>query len=108
QVDILVLELGANDGLRGIDLSVTKQNLQSIIDRTKAKNPNVEIVIAGMQVPPNLGEQYTNQFRAMFPTLAASNDAKLIPFLLEGVAGDASLNLPDGIHPNPEGHTILA
>lgn len=107
-IDILVLELGANDGLRGIDLSVTKQNLQKIIDQTKNKNPNVKIVVAGMQVPPNLGDSYTKQFREIFPSLAKSNNATLIPFLLEGVAGDPSLNLPDGIHPNVAGHSILA
>jgi acyl-CoA thioesterase-1 len=107
-VDILVLELGANDGLRGIDLSVTVQNLQGIIDRTKEKYPSVKIVIAGMQVPPNLGESYTKEFREMFPKLAAQNDAYLIPFILEGVAGESALNLPDGIHPTADGHKILA
>lgn len=108
QVDILVLELGANDGLRGIDLSVTEKNLQGIIDQTKAKYPNVKVVVAGMQVPPNLGEQYTTRFREIFPKLARQNNAALIPFILEGVAGEPSLNLPDGIHPTPEGHRILA
>ncbi|HAC15639.1 MAG TPA: arylesterase [Bacteroidetes bacterium] len=108
QIDILVLELGANDGLRGIDLAVTKQNLQKIIDQAKAKNPKLKVVIAGMQVPPNLGDAYTKQFREIFPALAKSNNATLIPFLLEGVAGNSSLNLPDGIHPNVSGHTILA
>jgi acyl-CoA thioesterase-1 len=107
-VDILVLELGANDGLRGIDLSVTEKNLQGIIDQTKAKYPNVKVVIAGMQVPPNLGEQYTTRFREIFPKLARQNNAALIPFILEGVAGEPSLNLPDGIHPTAEGHRILA
>lgn len=107
-VDILVLELGANDGLRGIDLSVTEKNLQGIIDQTKAKYPNVKVVVAGMQVPPNLGEQYTTRFREIFPKLARQNNAALIPFILEGVAGEPSLNLPDGIHPTPEGHRILA
>ena len=107
-IDILVLELGANDGLRGIDLTVTKENLQKIIDETKIKNPDVKIVVAGMQVPPNLGETYTKQFRELFPSLAKSNNATLIPFLLEGVAGEPSLNLPDGIHPNAAGHSILA
>jgi acyl-CoA thioesterase I len=107
-VDILVLELGANDGLRGIDLSVTEKNLQGIIDQTKAKYPNVKVVVAGMQVPPNLGVQYTTRFREMFPKLAKQNNAVLIPFILEGVAGEPSLNLPDGIHPTPAGHRILA
>ncbi len=108
KIDILVLELGANDGLRGLPLEQTRKNLQSIIDKTRAKNPNVQIVIAGMQVPPNLGEDYANGFRKIFPDLAKTNNAVLIPFLLEGVAGDKSLNLPDGIHPNPEGHQIVA
>jgi len=107
-VDVLVLELGANDGLRGLPLSQTRSNLQSIIDKTKAKYPDVQIVIAGMEVPPNLGTEYTSEFRKIFPELAKKNDAILIPFLLDGVAGNESLNLPDGIHPNPEGHKIVA
>ena len=108
KVDILILELGANDGLRGIDLESTKHNLQSIIDRTKSRYPDCKIVIAGMMVPPNLGPEYTNRFRSIFQELANENDAALIPFLLEGVAGRPELNLPDGIHPTPEGHKILA
>jgi acyl-CoA thioesterase I len=108
KVDIMVLELGANDGLRGIDLAVTRQNLQQIIDRTKASNPDVIIIIAGMQVPPNLGETYTRQFREMFAELANKNKAPLIPFILQGVAGEPSLNLSDGIHPNADGQKILA
>lgn len=108
KVDILVLELGANDGLRGIDLSVTKSNLQQIIDKAREANPTVKIIIAGMQVPPNLGQTYTNEFRQIFPDLAKKNNAKLIPFILEGVAGEPTLNLSDGIHPNIEGQKILA
>ncbi len=108
RVDVLVLELGANDGLRGIDLSTTKANLQGIIDKVKARNPRVKIVIAGMMVPPNLGKDYTRQFQQMYPELAKSNSAVLIPFLLEGVAGEASLNLPDGIHPTAEGHKLIS
>lgn len=108
KVDVLVLELGANDALRGIDLAVTKSNLQQIIDRTRQANPNVIIIVAGMQVPPNLGQNYTNEFRQMFPDLAKKNNAKLIPFILEGVAGEPRLNLSDGIHPNVEGQKILA
>ena len=107
-VDVFVLELGANDGLRGLPLDQTKANLQAIIDKVRAKNKNVKIVIAGMMVPPNLGEEYTDQFRSIFPKLAKENNAALIPFLLEGVAGDERLNLADGIHPNPEGHQIVA
>lgn len=107
-VDIFILELGANDGLRGLPIKQTHENLQQIIDKVKSKNPEVEIIIAGMMVPPNLGEEYTSKFRAIFPSLAKTNNAVLIPFLLDGVAGDESLNLPDGIHPNPEGHKIVA
>ncbi len=107
-VDIFILELGANDGLRGLPLDQTEKNLQLIIDAVKKENPTVEIVIAGMMVPPNLGKEYTNRFKSIFPKLAKSNNAKLIPFLLDGVAGDETLNLADGIHPNPEGHKIVA
>ncbi len=107
-VDVLFLELGANDGLRGIPLELTKQNLQAIIDRVRAKNPAVKIVIAGMMVPPNLGVEYTRAFRAIFPDLAKRNQAALVPFLLEGVGGVPELNLPDGIHPTAAGHRIVA
>ena len=107
-VDIFVLELGANDGLRGLPLEQTRKNLQGIIDKVKRKFPGVKIVIAGMMVPPNLGNDYTKEFQAIFPALAKKNQATLIPFLLEGVAGIENLNLPDGIHPNAEGHQIVA
>lgn len=107
-VDIFVLELGANDGLRGLPVEQTKKNLQAIIDKVKAKNPNVKIVIAGMMVPPNMGPDYSAQFQKIFPELARRNDAALVPFLLEDVAGIKTLNLADGIHPNPEGHQIVA
>lgn len=107
-VDVFVLELGANDGLRGLPLDQTKRNLQAIIDKVKAKNPDVKIVIAGMLVPPNLGPEYTSSFRKIFPELAKKNNATLIPFLLEEVAGYEKLNLSDGIHPNQEGHKIVA
>lgn len=108
KVHVLVLELGANDGLRGIAPKVTRQNLQAIIDRTKEQNPNVKVVLAGMQMPPNLGGDYASRFRAIFPDLAKKNDALLIPFLLEGVGGVRELNLPDGIHPDAEGHKVVA
>lgn len=108
RVDVLVLELGGNDGLRGIDLASTRANLQGIIDKVKAKNPRVKIVIAGMMVPPNLGQDYTRRFQQMYPELARANQAALIPFLLEGVAGDSKLNLPDGIHPTAEGHKLIS
>lgn len=107
-VDVFVLELGANDGLRGLPLDQTRKNLQGIIDKVKAKNPDAEIIIAGMMVPPNLGKAYTDEFKSIFPDLARKNKATLIPFLLEGVAGHSNLNLADGIHPNVEGHEIVA
>ncbi len=106
-IDILVLALGANDGLRGISPDVTIENLQAIIDKVKKKNPAVKVIIAGMEAPPNMGEEYTSRFRNIFKSLAGKNDADLIPFLLEGVAGIKSLNLPDGIHPTAEGQQIL-
>ncbi len=107
-IDVFVLELGANDGLRGLPLDQTKKNLQSIIDKVKIKNPNVKILITGMMVPPNMGNAYTSQFTAIFPELAKKNNATLMPFLLEGVAGNEKLNQADGIHPNIEGHKIVA
>ena len=107
-IDVFVLELGANDGLRGLPLEQTQKNLQQIIDRVKAKFPNVKIVIAGMMVPPNMGPEYTTKFRKIFPDLAKKNNATLIPFLLQDVAGNEKLNIEDGIHPNPEGHKIVA
>ncbi len=107
-VDVFVLELGANDGLRGLPLDATKRNLQEIIDRVKAKSPSTKIVLAGMMVPPNMGEDYSVQFVKIYPELAQKNKALLIPFLLERVAGIPGLNLEDGIHPNIEGHQIVA
>ncbi len=107
KVDVFVLELGANDGLRGIPLDQTKKNLQDIIDYVKKKNPETQIVLAGMQIPPNMGPEYTQEFRTIFPELAEKNDIPLIPFLLDGVAGIRELNLEDGIHPTPEGHKIV-
>lgn len=107
-IDIFVLELGGNDGLRGLPLAQTKKNLQAIIDKVKAKYPKVKIVVVGMMVPPNMGTDYTTQFKAIFPELAKKNNATLMPFLLEGVGGNEKLNLPDGIHPNSEGHKIVA
>ena len=107
-VDIFVLELGGNDGLRGIPVEETKKNLQEIIDKVRGKYPSVKIIIAGMQIPPNMGQRYTTAFRNIFPALAEKNNAALIPFLLEGVGGEAAFNLEDGIHPTPEGHRILA
>ena len=107
-VDVFVLELGANDGLRGIPVNETKKNLQTIIDKVKQKYPDVILVLAGMQVPPNMGAEYSKEFREIFPELAQKNDMILIPFLLEGVGGERDLNQADGIHPTAEGHEILA
>lgn len=107
-VDVFVLELGANDGLRGVPLQETRQNLQQIIDKVREKNPDVEIILAGMQIPPNLGKDYTTGFREIFPELAEQNNVHLIPFLLEGVAGNPELNQGDGIHPTAEGYEIVA
>jgi len=107
-VDVLLLELGANDGLRGIPLESTKANLQGIIDKTLEHSPQARIVIAGMMVPPNLGPIYTERFRSLFSELALENEVPLIPFLLRDVAGKRELNLDDGIHPNPQGHELVA
>lgn len=107
-VDIFVLELGANDGLRGLPLADTRKNLQAIIDSVKKKNPGAQIVLAGMMVPPNMGPDYAAGFQKIFPEVAKKNNAKLIPFLLQGVAGNEKLNNADGIHPNVEGHKIVA
>jgi acyl-CoA thioesterase I len=107
-VDVFFLELGANDGLRGVPVAETKKNLQSIVDKVKAKYPKAKLVLAGMQIPPNMGEQYSKEFRDMFPKLAEENDMTLIPFLLEGVGGEVKLNQEDGIHPTAEGHRIIA
>jgi acyl-CoA thioesterase-1 len=108
RVDILLLELGANDGLRGISLDSTRKNLQHIIDETHDRYPQAQVVIAGMLVPPNLGPDYSQRFRDLFRELAEKNQATLIPFLLEGVAGKPELNQADGIHPTPDGHKLVA
>ncbi|UKT62607.1 arylesterase [Pedobacter mucosus] len=107
-VDIFVLELGANDGLRGLAVAETTKNLQDIIDRVKAKYPNVKMVIAGMQMPPNMGAKFTTDFKNIYPTLAKKNDMALVPFLLDKVGGIPKLNQQDGIHPTAEGDKILA
>ncbi len=107
-IDIFVLELGANDGLRGLPLDQTRKNLQAIMDKVKGKYPRVKFVLAGMMVPPNMGKEYTTDFKKIYPDLAKKNNATLIPFLLEGVGGIEKLNQADGIHPNVEGHKIVA
>jgi acyl-CoA thioesterase-1 len=108
RVDVLVLELGGNDGLRGIPVAATRTNLQAIIDRTRQKYPQAQIVVAGMQMPSNMGSEYTTAFAKIFPDLAKANRAVLVPFLLEGVGGKPELNLPDMIHPTAEGQKIVA
>ena len=107
-VDALLLELGSHDGLRGLPLEATRTNLQTVIERTRAKYPNVRVVLAGMKMPENLGEAYTRQFETLYRDLAETNKVALIPFLLDGVGGRAELNLPDQIHPNVEGHRRVA
>lgn len=106
--EVFVLELGGNDGLRGIDLASTKQNLKEIIEKVRNKRPDAEIILTGMQVPPNLGPDYTEQFKSMYPEIAKEKNVKLIPFLLEDVGGNPDLNQGDGIHPTAEGHKIIA
>ncbi|MFT5165058.1 MAG: acyl-CoA thioesterase-1 [Saprospiraceae bacterium] len=107
-VDVFILELGGNDALRGIQPASSYKNLQSIIDKTKAKYPEVKIIIAGMMAPPNMGIDFTTKFKDIFPKIAEESKSLLIPFLLEGVAAIPSLNQADGIHPNPQGHKIVA
>ncbi|REA63844.1 arylesterase [Dyadobacter luteus] len=107
-LDVFVLELGGNDGLRGIPVAETKKNLQAILDKVKAKYPDAQLVLAGMQIPPNMGKTYAGEFKAVYKEIADKNNIKLIPFLLEGVGGEAKLNQADGIHPTAEGHRILA
>lgn len=105
---VFILELGGNDGLRGIEVKETQSNLKKMIQLVRQKYPQTQILLAGMQIPPNMGQEYARSFQTMYPELAKEENVHLIPFLLEGVAGDASLNLPDGIHPSEEGHQIVA
>lgn len=107
-VDIFVLELGGNDGLRGVPPSSTKESLQGIINKVNSSFPDAKIILTGMQAPPNMGQNYTSEFQSLFDELAEENEVIYLPFILEGVAGDPDLNLPDGIHPTEEGHKILA
>jgi acyl-CoA thioesterase-1 len=108
RVAVLMVETGANDGLRGQDPDSTRANIQAIFDRAKASNPPPRLVLTGMEAMPNLGDDYTRRFRALFPEVARANGAAFIPFLLEGVAGVDSLNQGDGIHPTPRGQEIVA
>jgi acyl-CoA thioesterase-1 len=107
-VDVFVLELGANDGLRGIPVGETRKNLQLIIDKVKKKYPDAKLVLAGMQIPPNMGQEYSLKFRQIFPELAKKNNMALVPFLLQGVGGVRELNQRDGIHPTAGGAKIVA
>ncbi|QNM87053.1 arylesterase [Polaribacter pectinis] len=106
--EIFLLELGANDGLRGVQLTETKSNLQAIIDVVKKKSPKTKIILAGMQLPPNMGLDYTTEFKQLFIDVAKENKIAFIPFILKDVGGIASLNQNDGIHPNVKGHKIMA
>jgi len=107
-VDLCVIELGGNDGLRGLAPDVTRKNLVALVERIRQRYPDVQIVIAGMQLPTNMGPEHTKAFAAVYPALAEETRTILIPFLLDRVGGVPSLNLPDGIHPTPEGHKIVA
>lgn len=106
-IDVLLIELGGNDGLRGLPLTATHSNLVTIIELTRQKYPQAKILLAGMQMPPNMGEDYTREFRELYPRIAKAKDVTLIPHLLEGVGGRPELNLPDQIHPTPEGHRYI-
>lgn len=108
KVEVLILELGGNDGLRGLPPETTRANLQAIIERTRKKYPQAKIILAGMKVPPNMGADYAKKFAAIYPELAKTLGALLIPFVLENVGGVRELNLPDGIHPTAKGHEIVA
>jgi len=108
KVSVFLLETGANDGLRGQDPEATAVNIQAIFDRVRAQTPPPALVLAGMQALPNYGPDYARKFHALYPELARKNEAALVPFILEGVAGVPALNQADGIHPNPAGHRIVA
>jgi acyl-CoA thioesterase-1 len=105
---ILVIETGANDGLRGLDPDSTRANIEAIVAAVRAHDSTTRIVLVGMEAPPNMGPRFTGRFRALFPALARKDHVALVPFLLTGVAGIDSLNQTDGIHPTPRGHRIVA
>ncbi len=107
-VSVFVLELGANDGLRGIPLEETRSNLRAMIEQVREENPEAAIILAGMQIPPNMGPEYSSEFREIFPLLAGEYETALIPFLLKDVGGIPELNQQDGIHPTEQGHRIIA
>jgi acyl-CoA thioesterase-1 len=106
--DLLIIALGGNDGLRGLSPELTEKNLISIIAKARAKNPTIKILLAGMQMPDNLGPKYVEDFKNIFPKVSASENTHLLPFLLEGVGGDETLNQPDRIHPNAQGQQKIA
>ena len=105
---MFVLGLGANDGLRGTDVDAMRENLLGILDKVEAAAPEAELVVLGMEALPNYGADYTAAYRAVFPAVAERAGARLVPFLLDGVAGVAALNQPDGVHPTPEGQRVMA
>jgi acyl-CoA thioesterase-1 len=106
--DVLVVALGGNDGLRGISPDQTSKNLAGIIDKARAKNPAIKVILAGMEMPGNMGATYTAEFKAVFPQVAGEKKAALLDFLLAGVGGDEKLNQPDRIHPTAEGQQVIA
>jgi acyl-CoA thioesterase I len=108
RVDVLVIETGANDGLRGQDPDATRADIQALIDRAREQRPAPRVLLVGMQAPPNLGRPYAERFRAIYPELARANDVALVPFLLDGVGGVAALNQADGVHPTAEGQERVA
>lgn len=107
-VAVLVVETGANDGLRGLSPDSLRANIQAVFDRARAVSPPPKLVLVGMRLPPNYGRTYTQAFEAVFPDLARKNDAALVPFLLQGIGGIARLNQADGIHPTAEGQRVMA
>ena len=107
-IDVLVLALGANDGLRGLPVDALKQNLEAIIAQARDANPDVQIVLAGMLVPTNMGGAYGERFAEVYREVAAEKGVELIPFLLDGVGGVRALNQPDGVHPTAEGQQVMA
>ena len=104
--DIIVLALGSNDGLRGMNLKESEKNLSLVIEKAQAQK--IKIILVGMKMPTNYGEPYRTNFEKLFPALARKYNIPLIPYLLDGIGGNPKLNLPDGIHPNQEGHKIMA
>jgi acyl-CoA thioesterase I len=106
--DMLVVALGGNDGLRGIQPEQTRENLAGIIDKARAKNPQIKVIVAGMQMPDNMGAEFTAKFKALYPEVAKEKKVSLVPFLLEGVGGSEELNQADRIHPTAEGQAKVA